>query len=158
MNYLDKFSIFIDRFECAVEIIKEKGATPSIRNWNLDVTPDCRWILKPITPGIFVDPTAFMLHGRPVDSLVYGKRSAASLVQFARNNYPYMQIEKQFIFPQSIIQNGFREGFTNDRGYKNVYLNKGSIEKETAFDVGRYLMSKHLGIKLPYNPRPPLFK
>jgi hypothetical protein len=154
----DKLSIFLGQFNCAAERMKKLNLSPSTNVWSLSVSSSLKTIHLTIQDGGILNPSSFILDGRKIDNKIYGIRNDYS--GYMKVHYPYMQIEKQFGFKSGVLSKAFFEGFTNQPSYTNTF-ERGydfdrpnySEEYSTAFNLGRYLLDKYIGVKLPYKTK-----
>lgn len=147
MNYDNNFIRLINKFDCAVNQISIRKLYVSYSDWNMTVSPNNLFSVKKLeTP---TNPFAIILEGHKINKSLFGiMDDYRGYSMYCRSHYPYMQIERMFMFPAGTLYGPFYQGFCPKDNYKNVYSEEGRI----AFDLGRYLLKKYFGHNLPiYN-------
>lgn len=145
MNYDNNFIRFLNKFDCAYNQVRARGLFPSFSEWNILVSPCKTFVIKDTRPGIRTNPFSILLEGQKINTSVFGKGDYSIYYTYCAIHYPYMQIERMFLFPGSALYAAFYQGFTNRGNYQNIYEDV----RQVTFDVGRYLLNKYFGYHLP---------
>jgi hypothetical protein len=149
--YVDSFSRFVSRFNCAAHQIKSKGLNV---NYVIDHNIFMRsqrvihkdkkvkvygtqykqghWYISHERQYAYIHPFCIMLEGT-----------------YTRTNDPSYDIELAYNFMVDTIQSGFNYGFIPGDGHRDCWSDS-HWSMSAAFHVGRYMLDKHCGMALKY--------
>lgn len=156
MNLEDRFESIINKFACAVKQCNEIGLALSIPRargaspWNIVMSPGTKiYSLASKEFGTQTNPFAIILCGTKRPASIFGAHTDPA---YNTNHYPYMSIERLFCMETGTFNSAFTEGYVNQPGNRNLYINDyGEFSSRAyAFDTGRYLLHKYHGTHLPY--------
>lgn len=145
----EKFLQLIRKFDCAVAQLKHRKIPLSIEEWSIILAPDMTYAIKPNSPA---NPFSVLLEGKRLNKRIFGRRNGYEAYnQFLGGTYLYLEIEAMFGL-DSCLRYAMNEGLAKNAYNTNIYIQDyaNSPEYGVAFDVGRYLLHKHFGLKYKY--------
>lgn len=141
--YINAFSLFVSKFDCAAHQIKSKGLDISYCLDGLKVSnhkvptrdglgrvfgpqyPNECWFCIPDISS--AHPFVFMLDGR-----------------YTRTHNPPQDIEQMYDFLPGTIMTAFDQGYYYDKGYRDCFKNNDyHWSMSAAFNVGRHFLNKY---------------
>jgi hypothetical protein len=153
-HYVNAYSNFISKFECAVARIRSSNKQVvdvysrhmyKISNHKM-MMPDgkitvvginypnnCYFIPNVLRDGDIMHPIILMAEG-----------------VCARLRDPSADLESRFGFNYGTLQECFLQGFINRSNYTDQW-HSNHWSESAGFHIGRYCLDKHLGVKLKYN-------
>lgn len=152
--YVDAFSRFVSRFDCAAHQIKSKGLVVSYDMGKGVLVRSQRVIHKDKKVKIY-GPQYKQGHWYISNEQQYTHLHPFSIMlegTYTRTHDPSYDIEFMYGFITDTIYTPFNQGFVDEKTYEDCWTKRSGYHwsMSAAFHIGRYMLERHCGIALEY--------